>query len=183
MDISAFKTFLVLSETKSFTATGKRLHVVQSTVSNRVKDLENYYGKQLFTRENKNVELTSAGRQLLPFIKRLVDLEKEAYDQMQGMRAEKVVNIGTYQLAYHCYLRGDILENFSSQQFNVKIDHSWKLYDYIDDHLIDIAYTSYHDRRDKYHLIKRIEEPILHVKARDYEGTNIIYAPISDAFT
>lgn len=182
MDISTFKTFIVLSETKNFTAAGKRLHVVQSTVSNRIRDLENYYDKQLFTRENKSVELTLAGRQLLPYIKRLVDMEQEAYTQMQQIKVEEVINIGTYQLAYHCYLKDYILNNFSSQQYNIKIEHSWELYNYLDDHLIDVAYTSYHDRRDKYDLIRQIEEPIIHVKSPEYEGQDIVYAPISNAF-
>jgi DNA-binding transcriptional LysR family regulator len=182
MDISAFKTFLVLSETKNFTAAGKRLHIVQSTVSNRIRDLENYYERQLFTRENKTVELTASGRQLLPYIKRLVEMEKEAYTQMQQMKIETVVNIGSYQLAYHCYLRDYILGNFSNQQYNIKIEHSWELDHYLDDHLIDVAYTSYYDRRDKYHLIRQIEEPIIHVKVPDYEGSDIVYAPISNAF-
>ncbi len=182
MDISAFETFLVLSETKNFTAAGKRLHVVQSTVSNRIKDLEKYYERQLFTRENKSVALTASGRQLLPYIKRLVEMEKEAYTQMQQMKIDEVVNIGTYQLAYHCYLKDYIMGDFLSRQYNIRIEHSWELYHYLDDHLIDVAYTSYYDRRDKYHLIRQIEERVLHVKAPDYEGTDIVYAPISNAF-
>lgn len=83
MNIEVYKTFLVLCETKSFTMTSKRLHIVQSTVSNRIKELENYYERKLFTRTHKTVELTVAGRQIVPYIRRLMTVEKEAYNQMK----------------------------------------------------------------------------------------------------
>ena len=40
MDIETMKTFLVLADTKNFTRTAHQLFIAQSTVTNRILELE-----------------------------------------------------------------------------------------------------------------------------------------------
>ena len=48
MNIEALKTFLVVAEVKNFTKAAQQLFVVQSTITNRIKELEKEIGQPLF---------------------------------------------------------------------------------------------------------------------------------------
>lgn len=61
MDIETMKTFLVLVDTKNFTRTAHQLFIAQSTVTNRILELEKELNVTLFERNNRSVELTPAG--------------------------------------------------------------------------------------------------------------------------
>jgi LysR family transcriptional regulator, flagellar master operon regulator len=63
MDISLARTFLSVVETGSFVEAGARLHITQSTVSARIRNLETQIGKPLFERSKAGARLTPAGEQ------------------------------------------------------------------------------------------------------------------------
>src|SRR5262245_10458446 len=63
MDIILARTFLMATETGSFIETARRMNVTQSTVSARVKSLEDLLGRPLFERSKTGAELTTAGEQ------------------------------------------------------------------------------------------------------------------------
>lgn len=61
MDIEHARTFVAISETRNFARAAERLFVTQSTVSARVKALEDQLGCRLFNRSKAGVSLTPAG--------------------------------------------------------------------------------------------------------------------------
>ncbi|MBK6468725.1 MAG: LysR family transcriptional regulator [Rhodobacter sp.] len=61
MQIDLIDTFLDLCETRSFNRTADRLGVTQSTISARVKTLENALGARLFRRSRAGTDLTTEG--------------------------------------------------------------------------------------------------------------------------
>ena len=61
MDIESLNTFLTLASTRSFTRTANQLFVAQSTVTNRINELEKELKLKLFNRNNKSVALTPDG--------------------------------------------------------------------------------------------------------------------------
>lgn len=61
MDIDAIKTFLEVNRCRHFGQAAKNLYVSQSTVSARIKLLEDNVGLPLFVRERNNIQLTAAG--------------------------------------------------------------------------------------------------------------------------
>lgn len=63
MDITLARTFLAVAESGSFIEAAGRLHVTQSTVSSRIKALEELVGKALLERSKAGAGLTSAGQQ------------------------------------------------------------------------------------------------------------------------
>jgi DNA-binding transcriptional LysR family regulator len=63
MDISLAKTFLTVAETGSFIEAARKLNITQSTVSARIKGLEEMLGRELFERSKTGATLTSAGSQ------------------------------------------------------------------------------------------------------------------------
>ena len=63
MDVTLAKTFTAIAETGSFKDAADRLNVTQSTVSMRVKALEDVLGRRLFERSKLGARLTPAGEQ------------------------------------------------------------------------------------------------------------------------
>jgi LysR family transcriptional regulator, flagellar master operon regulator len=61
MDIILARTFLMVAETGSFIDASAKMHVTQSTVSTRIKTLEELLGRPLFSRSKTGATLTSAG--------------------------------------------------------------------------------------------------------------------------
>ena len=61
MDMEAARTFLEAATVGSFVAAAERLHVTQSTVSTRIRQLEGQLGCQLFVRNKNGAMLTPAG--------------------------------------------------------------------------------------------------------------------------
>ena len=62
MNIEHMRTFLEVSASGSFQASAEKLHVTQSTVSARIKALEEQLRQALIIRKRNGCELTTAGR-------------------------------------------------------------------------------------------------------------------------
>jgi LysR family transcriptional regulator, flagellar master operon regulator len=63
MDIDLARTFLAVVDGGSFVEAAKRVYVTQSTVSTRIRTLEEQLGKALFERSKAGAVLTAAGAQ------------------------------------------------------------------------------------------------------------------------
>jgi DNA-binding transcriptional LysR family regulator len=63
MDVNLARTFLMVAETGSFIDAARKMNITQSTVSARIKGLEEMLGRALFERSKSGAELTSAGEQ------------------------------------------------------------------------------------------------------------------------
>ncbi|PZE22536.1 selenium metabolism-associated LysR family transcriptional regulator [Paenibacillus xerothermodurans] len=69
--------FYTVAEKGSFSHAAQALHMTQPAVTMQVQSLEDYFGTKLFHRSTKKIELSEAGRTLLPYAKRSIDLMKE----------------------------------------------------------------------------------------------------------
>lgn len=63
MDITLARTFLTVSESGSFIDAARQMNVTQSTVSARIRVLEEQLGRPLFERSHTGADLTGAGEQ------------------------------------------------------------------------------------------------------------------------
>ncbi len=72
MDIEFLKTFLEVNRTRHFGKAAENLFVTQSTVSSRIKLLEDSLGAPVFTRTRNAIELTPTGKRLLNFAENIV---------------------------------------------------------------------------------------------------------------
>lgn len=62
MDVDLARTFLTISETAHFGKAARALNVTQSTISARIKTLEDMLGQPLFVRSKLGTTLTQIGR-------------------------------------------------------------------------------------------------------------------------
>jgi DNA-binding transcriptional LysR family regulator len=82
MDIDQARTFLTIIGHGSFLEAARRLHLTQSTVSARIRRLEEELGARLFVRNRAGASLTPAGRRFLDYAKRLVLTAEQARDDV-----------------------------------------------------------------------------------------------------
>ncbi len=81
MDTVLVRTFLSVISTESFVDAAERIHVTQSTVSQRIQKLEELMGHRLFTRSKSGVELTPEGRRFESYARSMMNLWDEALYQ------------------------------------------------------------------------------------------------------
>lgn len=74
MEIRVLKYFLAVAREKNITNAAMSLHITQSTLSRRLKELEEELGKQLFIRGNKKITLTEDGLLLRKRAEEIVSL-------------------------------------------------------------------------------------------------------------
>ena len=66
MDLASLNAFIAIAETGSFSLAGERLHLTQPAISKRIAGLEQQLKVRLFDRLGREINLTEAGRALLP---------------------------------------------------------------------------------------------------------------------
>jgi len=91
-DLSKLETFLLAAENLSFTEAAHQLHVTQPTVSHHIKSLEKALDVKLFQRTGGGLELTEAGRLLIPWARKVLhdsmDLQKMMEALQEGIAGE-----------------------------------------------------------------------------------------------
>lgn len=82
MDMDRARTFLEIIQSGSFLNAADRLHVTQTTVSARIRKLEEELGRRLFVRNRNGAQLTTAGREFQPHAQSMVQLWERARHQL-----------------------------------------------------------------------------------------------------
>ena len=82
MNLKQLETFVQIVQKGSFAAAAEALHTTQSTVSARIKDLEHYFGVQLFDRSAHRALLTEKGRQLFDLSGQLIGAMEDLRDRI-----------------------------------------------------------------------------------------------------
>lgn len=72
LDVQSLRSFIKVSETKSFTRAAEALSLTQPAISQQIKRLEDLLGVELFARENRQVFLTVEGEKLFDYAKDIV---------------------------------------------------------------------------------------------------------------
>lgn len=143
MNSENLKTFLLLSKLKNFTQTAEQLFVAQSTVTNRIAELEREVGKRLFIRDSKNLSLTHEGGIFLDYVKRILDLEEECLNEVHAGGAERV-RIGfpnaVYESAWEKKILSAVREGVPVS-FKVVLGHANDMLQMLQDKLLDVVFA------------------------------------------
>jgi DNA-binding transcriptional LysR family regulator len=115
-------TFAKAAELCSFTAAAHALGLTQAAVSQRIQGLEKALGVSLFRRRGGRVLLTEAGRQLYHYAQRILDLHRQARQEVTG---RPVPLTGELSLAASSipgeYLLPGLLEAFRRKQPHIQV--------------------------------------------------------------
>jgi len=94
-DIDCLRSFLVVVDTMSFSRAAETVGRSQSTVSQQIAKLETRIGKGLLTRrKGRVIDLTSEGRKLVQYARRMLQLNDEAYASMSDDILAGFVRLG-----------------------------------------------------------------------------------------
>lgn len=175
MNTENLKTFLLLSKLRNFTQTADELFIAQSTVTNRIAELERELGKPLFVREKKNITLTPEGSMFVQYAKRIVDLQEASMHELNSSsHYEHTLRVGStntiYELGVYPMIHAFMLRN-PSTAMKLTIGHSAEMIHQLQEHLLDVVFSYLPLTRHGYDSVPIFAEPLLLVTSpehRDY---------------
>ena len=149
MKFDHIRTFLEIAASGSFSRSAENLNVTQSTISGRVKSMEEQFGRALFTRGHSGVELTSAGQRFRRYAEGIERLWQQSQQQVtlpEGYRT--VLALGAQvslweQLIIEWMPR--MRQRAPTVALQVQADYSNSLMRQLSDGLLDIC-VLYHPR-------------------------------------
>lgn len=89
-DTHRLNVFLVAAETLNFTEAARQLHMTQPSVSQHIQALETHFDLALFNRSGRYLELTEAGRKLVPLARKMVRQWIAIEEAMETLKGEVV---------------------------------------------------------------------------------------------
>ena len=146
MNTEELKTFIFLSKVKNFTLAAEKLHVAQSTVTNRISELEKEVGKRLFSRGAKTVKLTEAGEIFLRYAERILELQATSIDEISALSAHsRKFSVGAINATYETYVKplvDECLKDNTHTSIKVMLGHSLDLIQLLQDNMLDMVFSA-----------------------------------------
>ena len=146
MNSEELKTFIFLSKVKNFTLAAEQLSVAQSTVTNRISELDKEVGQKLFRRGSKTVTLTEEGEIFLSFAERILELESSSIEEMNAVSSHRrKFSIGAINATYEVYVKPLVdkcLQNNKETSIKVILGHSLDLIQLLQDHVLDMVFSA-----------------------------------------
>ena len=170
MKIDHIRTFLEISDCGNFNRAAENLHVTQSTVSARVKAMEDRFGQVLFKRSHSGVELTPAGRHFREYALNIQRLWQQAQQRVSlPENYSHSIGLGTQVSLWHSLIPRWIpwmREKASDVAIHVEADYSPSLMRQLSDGLLDIG-VMYNPRQTPGLVIEDLLEETLILVATD----------------
>lgn len=120
MTIRHLRIFIEVAKLGNMSKAANNLFVSQPTVSQAIKELEDYYGILLFERLNKRLYITDLGKKLYFHAKKLVDDFDVLEETMANINKIQEIKIGATVTIGDCIL-SDILKRYTDTNPNVKV--------------------------------------------------------------
>ena len=170
MKIEYIRTFLEISDCGNFNRAAEILNVTQSTVSARVKTMEEYFGRTLFKRSHSGVELTSAGQHFRQYALNIQRLWQQAQQRISlPENFSQVIGLGLQVSLWDRLILKWIpwmRENANDVAIHVEADYSPSLMRQLSDGLLDIG-VMYRPRQTPGLVIEALLEETLVLVATD----------------
>jgi DNA-binding transcriptional LysR family regulator len=115
------KTFIAAADAKNYTTAAMMVHRTQSAVSMQMKRLEEAVGKPLFQRNGRAMVLTSEGRTLLHYARRILILHNEAMAAVARPEVSGRVRLGA-PYDFSDRLLPQVLSRFAEAYPRVQVD-------------------------------------------------------------
>ncbi|MBP1326828.1 DNA-binding transcriptional LysR family regulator [Leucobacter exalbidus] len=114
--------FISAAQIGTFSGAAAENHIAQPSISEQIGNLEQSLEVSLFTRTSRGLQLTDAGKQLLPLAGEALRSIKDFAEWSRRLRSVEVgmVSFGTFSSA-HLYLLTDLIREFRGLHPNVKV--------------------------------------------------------------
>lgn len=181
-----YLAFVETVDKGSFTKAANSLNYAQSSISKMIADLEKEWGFPLLERNKKGVYLTSSGKQLLPYARKILNDFEEMQQQVHAINGIQsgTVRIGTFSSVAINWLP-NIFSKF--QEDYPKIDYEILLGDYddiekwIDEGRVDCGFLRLPSctnfdiislKQDEYKAVLPMNHPLAQKDFLDYKDLN-----------
>ena len=145
MNLDTLNTFILLSETGSFSEVARKSNLTQSTVSARIKVLEERLKTQLFTRTPSGVVLTEAGEKFYRYALPMRQLWQQGCKEVsQPETHEGSIGLGLHLTMWRRFIPEWMIwmrARWPNLAVRVEADYSEKLLDYLVRGVLDLAIT------------------------------------------
>jgi DNA-binding transcriptional LysR family regulator len=143
MDTELARTFLEIVSTKSFVRAAERLNIAQTTVSARIRLLEEKLGRRLFVRNKGGASLTPAGEQFLRYAPMFIQLWQRARHVVAVPEDHRsLITVGAEVSLWQPLLLDWITwmrRESRDVALRVHVDVPWDLIDQVAAGLVDVA--------------------------------------------
>lgn len=106
LDSRSLALFLAVADTLSFRQAAEVLHLSQPPLSRAIRELEERLGARLFERSTQGVELTDAGRSLLPYARGVARLLRQAEAELAPRSLPPTLRLGLTSAVEPAWFRG-----------------------------------------------------------------------------
>jgi len=152
MDIIDFRTFLEVCRTRHFGQAAKNLCVTQSTVSARIKSIEDQLGTKLFIRERNNIQLTATGERMQQYAEMITTTWNQARQEIGAARVSQTAfTIGGLPSLWDISLQhwlNALVPSHGDLAIHAEIHGADTLYRRITQNTMDIAFLFDHINND-----------------------------------
>lgn len=144
MKIRNLDTFYWLAQLGSFRAAAEHLHLTQPAITARIQVLEQDLGTKVLLRDTRNADLTAAGRKLLPFAEKMMELDQSVISVFSNTTTvEQTVRLGSSETIVGSWLP-DFLTHYAQLRpnisFDLTVDSTDKLRNSLVSREIDLAF-------------------------------------------
>lgn len=97
IDLESLLIFQTVVEEGGVLRAAEKLHRVPSNISTRIRQLEQYLGVRLFSRDGRKMSLSAEGRTLLNYSVRLLRLADEAVNELRTGKPQGTFRLGSLE--------------------------------------------------------------------------------------
>ncbi|EFM12937.1 transcriptional regulator, LysR family [Paenibacillus curdlanolyticus YK9] len=178
--------FYSVAERGSFSAAAQALHMTQPAVTMQVQSLEDYFGTKLLQRSTKKIELTEAGRALLPYAQRSMELIRETDAAMAAFTSKlkgrlqlgASLTIGEYILPR---LLGPFGKEYPQVSISMKVMNTAQIIDDITSHQLNFGLIEAPVNHPEMLMEKVLSDELVLITAKDHPLSKMDHVTISDA--
>ena len=181
-----YLAFVKTVDTGSFTKAAESLNYAQSSISKMIADLEKEWDVALLQRNKKGVCLTSSGKEILPYARKILSDFEEMQEQINAMHGIQsgIVRIGSFSSVAINWLPNifaKFQEDYPGIEYEILLGDYDEVEKWIEEGRVDCGFlrlpTGGHFdtitlKQDEYKAVLPVNHPLAEKEVLDYEELN-----------
>lgn len=177
MDSNLLKIFISVANNKSISLGANELGFAQSNVTSRIKQLEKSLECTLFHRVPKGVILTNEGEKLYKHAVEIVKKVEDTIADMRNIQHQKKLIVGSTDCNAAVRISSFLMQlhkDYPKMQLELLTGTTRDMIQLILNYKVDIAFVSGEPRQEELVVLKKYEEEIAILEAKDENTPNVI---------
>ena len=165
MNFTLLFTFISVARTKNISKAAFELNQAQSTVSKRLRQLEEFLGQRLFDRKKgyKSVELTPRGEEFVYVAERWLSLHDEI-ERLRMPHAQielRVAGLDSLNASFLGEIYRSVIKTEPTIRLSVQSHFFQNMYSHVSERKADVAFSFYHASHPSLRIVRLYSEPMV----------------------